>query len=471
MKKVLALWLLGGALAACRKSPPPPPEDMPTTVPTASASQAAAPPEPPQPKVPTLVPEPFEATKGKSAELYVIDGARIVTEGLHVGRIEGERVAWIGDIPDDNHDIGGNHIRLVTGHWPDGVDVYYSGKRGYGWRPTIAPLTGKGTRRTFGDDEHGAWIQGTARVGASTIVAAQDPVAGRHFATLRGPARKFEPITAEKGGCKPEEVAKSRQEPVPLALPYNWIGATGAGTFMTVGMLCNREKALAAEVWDQGGKSRIVELSPLTKTPSVVPVVIPGKGDELWLSTSPVIHYEAGTFEALPPIGAPLGKLFVSPTGKLHALAGRGIFRFDAGHWTRVANLPHPMKFKAMGMDAEGTFWVGYAGPAKLRASSGEPSLDDCTMPFVYLGEVPPPEGAESTFQKAIEALATFPALAEISGVEYAEGGAQHFGVMVKSKAQGDAVVAHLRGNLPDPYAEPICFAPRNARSIELKKN
>ncbi|MDI1477064.1 hypothetical protein [Polyangium sp. y55x31] len=468
MKRGVLLGIVGIAVAACKKPPPPPPEDKPPPPPP-SASVVSAPPEPPQAKVPTFVVEPFEPLKTLTATVHVIDGAVIVTEGLRVGRIDGERVAWFGEIPDDNKDIGGNEIRFVWGSWPDGVDVYYSGKRGYGWRPTIVPLTGKGSRLMFGDEDQGGWFQGVARLGPTVIVASGNST-GRRRSVIRGPTRTFEPIRAEQGGCKPEEVPVSRLEPVRLALPYWEIGATGAGTFMTVGNLCNRENALAVEVWDQQGTSRIVELSGMVKHKAGFPTPVPGKGDELWLSTSPVIHYKAGTFEALPPIGPRLQRLFVSPSGKLHALAGRGIFRFDEGRWTRIANLPYPMKFRSMGMDDAGTIWVRYAWPARLRESKGEPAEDECTTPFVYVGEMPLPEGASYTFRTTLDALTTFPALSEISGIEYIEGGGQHFGVQVKSWAQADAVIAHIRANVPDASPERLCFAPKVPNVVEIKR-
>ncbi|MDI1443231.1 hypothetical protein [Polyangium sp. 6x1] len=470
MKHALALCIVGGALAACKKAPPPP-EDKPPPV-TASASQAAAPPAPPPPqeKVPTLMPEPFAPLKRSlTATVHVIDGAVLVAEGVRVGRVEGETVKWIGQVPDDNKDIGGTEIRAVWGSWPDGVDVYSSGKRGYGWRPTIFPLTGKGSRLAFGDDDGGGWFQGTARLGPTTIVASGSRK-GRRRSVIRGPVRQFEPISAEQGGCKPEEVPKS-QEPVPLALPYWWISATGAGTFMTIGNLCNRENALAVEVWDQEGASRIVELSGMVKpTGGVGAVPVPGKGDELWLSTSPVIHYKAGTFEALPPIGPRLQKLFVSPSGKLHALAGRGIFRFDEGRWTRIANLSYPLTFRSIGMDDAGTIWVRYAWPARLREVKNEPPEDACTTPFVYVGEMPLPQGASYTFRTTIDALTTFPALSEIRGIEYIEGGGQHFGIQVKDWAQADAVIAHIRANVPDASPERLCFAPTVPNAVEIKR-
>lgn len=465
-----ALVLLSALALSCAKSAPTP-EKEPTAAPSAapvapSASAASAEREPPKKTIPTLVPEPFEATKGMSLDLFAIEGALIVAERLRVGRIVDERVEWIGSIPDDHQFLGGSKISSVQGYWPDGVDVL-SMSLGRAPMPTYIPLTGKGVRRLYGDGGALGWITGTTRLGKTTLVAGYDSAEGHRIETVRGPTLALAPIPAEKGGCTQEEISKMGYG-APRAVPPRAIAGTEAGTLVTLGNLCDREKSPAAEVWDEPGKSRIIEIGSLVKEIGYFPKLLRGKGDDLWLATQPVLHYNGGKFEALPALERPLKSLFVSPSGKLHGVSGRAIVRYDEGKWTTIANLPWPMTFSTIAMDEKETIWVSYNGISRLRESSGGDAETDCKTPFVYLYEVAWQNDAKFTFPTTRKALSTFPAVGEIGLVEYYEDG-RRLGVTVKSREQGEAIIAHVKANMKDEHPELICYVPKNPRVIEMK--
>ncbi|WP_437912510.1 hypothetical protein WME73_36145 [Sorangium sp. So ce302] len=103
-----------------------------------------------------------------------------------------------------------------------------------------------------------------------------------------------------------------------------------------------------------------------------------------------------------------------------------------------------------------------------LREWSAGEAETYCKTPFVYLYDVALQNDAKFTFPTTRKALSTFPAVAQIGLVEYYEGG-QRLGVTVKSKEQGEAVIAHVKANMKDEHPELICYAPKNPRVIEMK--
>ncbi|MBK9266482.1 MAG: hypothetical protein IPM54_42680 [Polyangiaceae bacterium] len=72
------------------------------------------------------------------------------------------------------------------------------------------------------------------------------------------------------------------------------------------------------------------------------------------------------------------------------------------------------------------------------------------------------------TFPTTRKALSTFPEVSDITLVEYWEEG-RKLGIKVKSEAQGEAVIAHVKANMKDEWPELICFEPRSPRVIEMK--
>ncbi|MDC0744637.1 hypothetical protein [Polyangium mundeleinium] len=471
MKHLSFAALCALALSCSRSTPTPEKEATvaPSAAPLApSASAASAEREPPKKTIPTLVPEPFEGTKGLSVELFGIEGALLVAEGLRVGRIVEERVEWIGSIPENNPGLGPTRISSVHGFWPDGVDVVAM-NLGRAPMPTLFPLTGKGVTRTFGPGGILGWINGTTRLGKTTLVVGYDGQDGHRFDTVRGPTLVLKPIEAEKGGCKADEVQKAWGSTAGIALPPSAMAATESGTLVTIGNLCERAKSPAAEVWDQPGKSRIVELGALVKEFGYFPKMFRGKGDDLWVETSPVLHYNGGKFELLPTLDKPIRNLFVSPSGKLHGISGRSIVRYDEGTWSVIAQFPRPMHFSTIVMDEKETIWVSHSGVSRLRETTDAAVEEEgCKTPFVYLYEVSWRNDAKYTFPTTTKALSTFPEVGDLGLVEYYDDG-RRLGITVKSKEQGEAVIAHVKANMKDEHPELICYAPRVPRVIEIK--
>ncbi|TKD03916.1 hypothetical protein [Polyangium fumosum] len=472
--KNLSLAALCALAISCSKSTPTPEKEAtvaPSAAPPApSASAASAEREPPKKTIPTLAPEPFEGTKGLSVELFGIEGALLVAEGLRVGRIVEERVEWIGSVPETNLSLGPTRVSSVHGSWPDSVDVL-SMNMGRAPMPTYFPLTGKGVSRTFGPGGSLGWIHGTARLGKTTLVVGYDVNDGHRFDTVRGPTLVLKPIEAEKGGCKKGEVKNvwGDDNDKGIALPPSAVAATESGTLVTIGNLCDRAKSPAAEVWEKPGTSRIVELGALVKEFAYFPKMLRGKGDDLWVETTPVLHYNGGKFDILPTLDKPIRDLFVSPSGKLHGISGRSIVRFDEGTWTVIANLARPMRFGAVVMDDKETIWVSHSGVSRLRETqNADVEEESCKTPFVYLYEVSWRNDAKYTFPTTTKALSTFPEVADLGLVEYYDDG-RRLGITVKSKEQGEAVIAHVKANMKDEQPELICYAPKGPRVIEIK--
>ncbi|MFO0759056.1 MAG: hypothetical protein U0359_21370 [Byssovorax sp.] len=429
-------------------------------------SQASAPREAPKSGVPTLVTESFEP--GKTLDLYPIEGALMVVNALDVGRIVGEKVEWIGKIPDTNQWLGGSQINAVYGAWPDGVDVLYSSLNGRAAQPTIFPLTGpKGSAFTFGAGGGLGWYSGSARFDKSTVVGGYD-MTGYHIATIRGPGKPFWPTKAAKMGCTEQEMSRQWGSENAIAVGFRALAATDKGTLVTVGTLCERENEPAAEVWDAPGKSRVIPLKDMISDIGYFPDLLRGKGDVLWLYSNPVLQYEGGQFTPLPRLERPIRNLFVSPEGKLHGISGRAIVRLDEGKWTTIANLAYPTSFRSIAMDEQGTIWVGGNGVERLRPSADADIENGCKTPFVYLYDVSWKNDAKYTYPTTRKALSTFPEVASIKLVEYWEG-RRSLGVEVKSKEQGEAVIAHVKANMKDEHPELTCFSPkRNVRVIEM---
>lgn len=470
----LLLSIFSLSLASCSKpqeapgKEPPPGASAAPAVASAAASASGSAARPPEKGgIRTLVPEPFEPAKGM--DLYPIEGALMVAEGLRVGRIAGDKIEWVGSVPDTNLALGGSQLNSVHGWWPDGVDVLYSSNNGRASQPTIHPLTGKGAAVTFAPGGGLGWYTGAARLGKTTVVGGYDFLSGYRIETLRGPGLPIRPILADKAGCKPDELQKQGlAHEGGIAVAFRAIAATDKGTLVTIGNLCERADSPAAEVWDQPGKSRIVELKEWIKEIGYFPTLLRGKGDELFLGSNPVLRYHDGKFEPLAKLDLPLWNLFVSPDGKLHGISGRTIHRLDDGKWTPIASLPYRMSFREIAMDEQGTIWVSHDGVSRLRASTEADVEGGCKTPFVYLYDVSWKNDAKYTYPTTRKALSTFPEVADISLVEYWEG-RRSLGVKVKSREQGEAVAAHIKANMKNELPELTCYVPkRNVRVIDL---
>lgn len=421
---------------------------------------------PPKDAIPLLVPdEPIPATKG--FRFHPITGAFMVVDGLRVGRLVDDKIEWVGTLPEMNQYLGGSSLGEVTGVWPD-VEVSFSSLNGRAEQPSIYPMAGtKGRTVRFGEGGGIGWIRGVVRLGKTTLVAGSDMFQGSRFETLRGPGLVIKPITAEKFGCTAEEGRYQGNE-VPLALPFSAVGVTEKGTLVTVGDLCDQQKRPGAEIWDEPGKSRIVELGELIKQFDYFPKVVPGKGDELWISSkSSLLHYRDGKFESLPMPMHKLTSIFVSPDGKFHGISKRQLLRFDDGKWTPIARLPHGLEPHTITMDEKGTIWIGHDGIAKLREADADIPDKPCPTPFVYLYDVSWKNENKYTFPTTRKALASFPDVAKIKLVEYNDWG-RKLGVQVETEAQGEAIMAHIKATMKDESPELLCMVPQNPRVIDM---
>lgn len=452
---------------SCSKSAPAPEKEplaissIPTVAPSSSA--ALTPVQAPKDALPLLVPDkPIEATKGFG--FYAIDGAFIVVDGLRVGRYVDDKVEWLGAVPKLNEAFGGSHIDTVTGVWPD-VDVHYSSDNGRAAQPSVYPLTGKGREVMFAPGGGLGWIAGSVRLGKTTLVAGVDYYLGSRFETLRGPTITISPKAAEDAGC---DLAKlSEHDTQKIAVRFSAVAVTGKGNLVTVGHLCDDRTRPAAEIWDQPGKSRIVELGDLLHHLDYFPKLFVGKGDEFWLVSRDIIHYLDGKFEKLPLPTHALTTVFVSATGKLHGIANRELLRYDDGKWTPIARVPRGTKYSTIVMDEAGTIWVANGGIAKLREAREDEKEAPCKTPFVYLYEVSWKNENKYTFPSTRKALASFPDVAKIKLVEYRDWG-RKLGVQVESEEQGEAVIKHIKANMKDEFPELVCLVPATPRFIDI---
>lgn len=474
MKKHVPLLALAAACAvSCGNKPAPtptkdaPPTPAPTmlaSAPAPSATAAVA-----VKAIPTLVPERFAPKGTKLDGLYAIEGALMVNEGRRVGRIVGDDVEWVGKISDGMEALGGSLLSSVVGRWPDEVGATYMSVLGRAPYPTWEPITGKAASYTAGEV---GMIRSVARVGSSTLLLADGPMRDTEIVTVRGPKLVRKMTTDQQAGCKPNEVWKSMPDAVAAGVPPRVMESTPAGTLVTIGILCDK-RGPAAEVWDKDGKARIIDLSAWWKKASYSPALVKGSGDELFAYSdgfTPVLRYHDGAFEALPPLAQPVQKLFASATGQLHAYDGRTIFRFEEGQWTAVARFAERTGVGALAMDEKGTFWMSAAGIHRLREAPAPaaPADEPCQTWFVYLYQVSDKSEPQYTFPTTRKALSSFPQVSDLGLVDFKEDYRRHLGITVTSKAQGEAVVAHVKATMPDEDPKLFCYAPRAPRKIDM---
>jgi hypothetical protein len=467
--KTVLICSLAALALSCNKSNPTPEKDPVTSMSaapfaSASASVAAIPVEAPKDVLPLLVPDvPLEGTRG--FRFFPIEGAFIVVDGLKVGRYVEGKVEWIGTLPETNQSLGGSQITDVTGVWPD-VDVHFRSSNGRALQPSVYPLTGKGNMVTFGPGGGLGWLNGTVRLGKTTLAAGFDFYAGSRFDVVRGPGVLVTPIPAEKGGCNVEEMHTQGQKPI--AVVFSAVAVTGKGHLVTVGSLCDDRKKPAAEIFDEPRKSHIVELGHLLPEFDYFPQILVGKGDEFWVASHGVLHYLDGKFEMLPLPTHAIKALFVSASGKLHGVANTELVRYDDGKWTPIARVSRDAKSYRMSMDEKGTIWLSNDGISKLREAQGNEGDKLCTTPFVYLYDVSWRNENKFTFPSTRKALATFPDVAKIKLMEYNDYWGRRLGVQVESEAQAEAVIKHIKATMKDELPEFVCYAPQNPRVIDM---
>ena len=465
--RALAIAVIGlvGPEAACTKERAPTPTPVEDRPPASAAANPSASASPEAPKVPTLVLEKFP---GGDGHLHAVEGALMVENEFRIGRIVGEAIEWVGKVPPSNAALGPNRIESVHGRWPDGIGVVYSSSNGRAPSPTYQPLTGVGIEYTSLGGYSIGRIFGVARLGESTVIAANS-VEGVEIVPVRGTAKRAL-ATPEEAGCKPGEVDK-RIVGEPPAMTPAVVASTPRGTLVSIGRLCD-VRGPAAEVWDGAGKSRFVDLSRFWKKLSWSPRLLAGSGDELFAYSdrwAPILRYAGGEVTALPDLERPVVDLFVSAAGVLHANDGATLHRWDGARWLPIGHLAVPDDFGSIAMDAEGTLWVTSGGIHRLRPSPGAaaPAPPPCDL-LVHLYEVDDKNDKAFTFPSTRKALSTFSEA--ISLVEFSDAFRRHLAVPVSSKEQGAAVIAHLKAAMPDETPAVRCFAlPKDARRIAIE--
>jgi hypothetical protein len=391
---------------------------------------------------------------------------------MRVGRYIDDKVEWLGSLPSMNEGLGGSILTKVTGTWPD-VDVHFVPVNGRVLMSSVYPLTGKGSTVTFGEGGATGLLRGVVRLDKTTLIAGSDFTEGNRFQTLRGPGLVIKPISAEKHGCDMEKMRGAST----IALPFMAAAATNKGTLVTVGNLCDDDSKPAAEVWDQPGKSRFVELGHLVKKLSYDPDMLEGKGDELWIiSNHPqnprdqtILHYLDGKFDTLPLPQSVFHGAFVSAAGKLHVISKQQIVRYDGGKWTPIAKVSRNATLVPIVMDENETIWVEHGGIAKLREAREDEQEKPCPTPFVFLYHVSSGNANNFTFPSTRKALSTFPEVEKIKLMDYLEYGSRKLGVQVENEAQAEAVVKHIKENMKDEMPETICYSPTKPRIIDIK--
>jgi hypothetical protein len=476
-----SLCVLTACSIACNRSAPTPTKDSPQSlgtpessatapaIPTASAGTAAA----DSPKsIPTLTLEKFAPAGSEPRALYAIDGALVVVDDQRVGRIVDDGIEWsTGKIPPDGA-YGRHSITSVHGRWPDAVDVLLMGL-GRAPEPKYFPLTGKGVQHREGDGGALGHINGVATVGESTVVAGFTAYSvGHRIVTVRGPGLVVKQITPAQAGCKAGEISEIPNTPAPPAIVPRAFGATSSGTLVSIGRLCEK-RGVAAEVWDNPGKSRIVDLSGWGKGMGDSPTLLKGTGDELWLffgGGHPILHYRSGNFEPIPVPEKPIKNVFVSAKGELHASDGGTIHRYGDGKWIPIAHLTWPTTFRALAIDDKGALW-GDTSVAVYKFVEGHSVAfhDGCTTPFVYLYDISSSNAKDFTFPSTRKALSTFPGVSEIGLVEFRAEEQRRLGITVASKESGEAVLAHVKANMKDEQPRLLCYEPKEPRKVELK--
>jgi hypothetical protein len=228
---------------------------------------------------------------------------------------------------------------------------------------------------------------------------------------------------------------------------------------------------VGVEIWDASGKGRVVDLrAELPRLGGRSTLVAAKSGDEAWiLSAGVVLRYADGKVERAAGPGPSVRNLFVSETGELHASAGRALWRRAGTGWVEVARLAWPTTFRAIEVE-RGVFWaIVETGVQTLRPGEGIDFRDGCKTPLVHLSDVSQEAPPRYAFPATQKALSTFAEVKELGLVEFTAAGSRRLGVTVKSRAQGEAVVRHMREAMKEDDPVLVCHAPNDARTIAWK--
>ncbi|MFT3774929.1 MAG: hypothetical protein QM820_57005 [Minicystis sp.] len=469
-----ALCLLATAALGCPSKPKADKEPPPPTPPPSAAAVAPGPSGTAAPAVktiPTYIAEKFAPPGTKPEKLYAVEGALAVSEGQRVGVIVDDGITWVSSIPKGSVALGDNVLTDVKGRHPDLLAALYTSGNGRAPQPTYYPLTGKAG--SFMVAEGGGWgdINGVVRVGETVFLAINSMMTGAKLVPVRGPKLVRHSHTPAEAGCKEGEVRKDDYLPAAPAIVPAVLESSPAGTMMSLGKLCEK-RGPAAEIWDKDGKPKIVDLGRWWKDMSYRPTILKGAGDELWAyagTLTPIIlHYKDGEIEPLPALDWPIDLVFASPQGQLHVSAGKVVYRYEGGQWLPIGRLPKEQSLRNLVLDDKGTLWASVADVYKLRPGPAEPFSAECATHFVYLYPASWKNGKDYTYPTTRKALSTFPEASAINLVEYGPQYGRSIGVVVTSKAQGEALVAHIKATMKDENPHYVCDAPSNVRKIPL---
>lgn len=472
--KAAALVSVSASLSLACAGPSAPPQARATAPAVPAASSATAPPPTPAPAkappavatIPSLTLEKLSGRETHVEGLFAIEGGIAVVDGVRVGHLARDHVEWVGAIPKGTPMFGDNVITSVHGRWPDRVGAVYRTSEGRAPMPTYFPIVGKGVAHVEGPGGAHGLIAGVARIGESTLVAGYSLAYGARFFPVHGPPLRRIPTPASQAGCK---VDPSWQAAQAAAVTPHEAESTKAGTLVAVGRLCSDER-IAAEVWDPTGASRIVDLSRFWTKNVYRTALLKGAGDEIFVvgeKFSRILRYRDGKFDPVPDLELPYGATFVSEAGALFAVGGDVLHRLDGDTWVPIGRLAGDAAHaSAFAMDGDTTWTVLDGALHKLKAGPAVPVDGPCAAPFVYLYKAHAGNAPDYSYPTTRKALSTFAARDEIELVEFAEAGDRHVGVKVRSKAQGDALIAHLRQAMKDEDPRYFCYAPAQPRAL-----
>ena len=258
----------------------------------------------------------------------------------------------------------------------------------------------------------------------------------------------------------------------PGVRPYA-VGATAAGTLITVGSYCDK-RGYASEIWDQEGKSRIVTFPDGRKDMGYPARFLPFGDDELYFfagGRNPILHYVEGGWKELPKRSALAHDAFLSPDQKLHLVDDDGVFRLENGAWKRVARFGWSA-FWPIAYDGK-TYWTDHAGAigklVPVPAAERLEISDACATPFLYISDVSSKNDDKFTFPATRKALSSFAGIEALTLVQFADGGPRRLGLKLETRAQGEALVAHLAKEMKDEKPRLVCFSPKTPRVIPWK--
>ncbi len=421
--------------------------------------------------VPVVAPEPFARVPGgRQSQVQPIEGALLVWEPQHAGRITPEGIAWLpATIPPTSSAT--YSIHLLGGRWPDRVGALLSSDSEGGDLQYF--LLAGGAPFVFSGSSLAAFI-GLAQVGETTLLAHYDSArGGLQISTIAGPALLRRPTPAEQLGCTREGRGVYEQPIQTSAVSSRFFGSTRGGTVFLIGNLCSTS-APAAEVWDKEGKSRLVDLTPWVqlKVPDspYSPRLFPGKNDEMWLLQdhgAPFVHYLDGIFSAIPLPAPTIRGAFVSAEGLLHAHDAQTLYRHEKGSWQPIARF-NWVTFASLAAFEGGTLWGGVDGEVvSFRESPSLAFSEGCRTPFVHTSDILYHGDHEFMNYEAVgESLFGFEGASSLKLLRFHELGLDRLGFAVSSRAQGEAIVEHIKKQRPDSEPRLLCFAPQKATEV-----